>query len=214
MKKYKPIRIVPKSQEEWKFIPGYEGLYMASRNGRIKSIDRIITRHKHGEYLRGGNIMKFYADKDGYYHVKLSKNGIAKDHMVSRLVAFTFIKNEFGKSEINHIDGCKTNNHVENLEWCTRSENQKHAFDTGLQRPTMVGMSGINSPVSKPIIQFINSKDIIEYINIEEAHLKTGISSAHISEVCNKKIHRYTAGGFKWMFKKDYEYVTKKYKNN
>ena len=100
--------------EEWRDIKGYEGAYQVSSYGRIRSRFKILKKQKH---------------KQGYELVGLSKNGITKRYLVHRLVAEAFIKNVDNKPEVNHIDGNKLNNDLSNLEWVTRSENTKKAYD-------------------------------------------------------------------------------------
>jgi len=73
--------------------------------------------------------------KNGYQQYRLFKNGYQRGFLVHRLVAKAFIPNYDNKMEINHIDGDKTNNHVNNLEWSTRSENMKHAYAIGIRIP-------------------------------------------------------------------------------
>lgn len=100
---------------EWKDIVGYEGAYKVSSNGDIYS----MVSHK---------VRKTFFDKSGYPTVKLCKNGSGKNYSVHRLVAEAFIERKLGKNYVNHKDGDKTNNAVDNLEWCTPSENVKHAY--------------------------------------------------------------------------------------
>ena len=107
------------SEEIWRDIAGYEGLYQVSNCGRVKS------------FYRGGRILK-QSLKRGYMFVELYLNTNGKIHIVHRLVAQAFIPNPLNKLEVNHINGIKTDNRVENLEWVTRSENEQHAYDTGL----------------------------------------------------------------------------------
>lgn len=113
-------------QEIWKPIEGYEGLYEVSSLGRIKSLYKYHHRYE--------NILKNKITKDGYYETTLVKNGKPKFIRTHRLVASAFIDNPLNKSEVNHKDGNKLNNSVDNLEWVTSSENQKHAYRTGLQK--------------------------------------------------------------------------------
>ena len=112
----------------WKPIKGYEGLYEVSDKGQVRSLDRI--NHRGTKYK--GRILRNRNTPNGYYAVMLSKNGIEKIYTVHRLVATTFIPNPENKEEINHKDGNKKKNILENLEWVTRSENVKHAYKTGL----------------------------------------------------------------------------------
>ena len=109
--------------EIWKDIEGYNGLYQVSNAGRIRSI------HYSKSKILKQNIIR------NYYYVSLSKCGLAKKLRVSRLVAKAFIDNSFNKQQVNHIDGNKLNNCINNLEWCTASENLKHAFRIGKIKP-------------------------------------------------------------------------------
>ena len=121
-------------EEIWKDIEGYEGLYQVSNWGRVKSLDRFIT-HKNGKkfFLRG-KILKTRPDKDGYRLVSLYLNGKKKDSKVHRLVATAFIVNDdpIKKTQVNHLDESKDNNHVENLEWISQEDNLN--YGTGRER--------------------------------------------------------------------------------
>lgn len=117
--------------EVWKQIaPGYE----VSTLGRVRSCWNGVTR-----------ILSPNLTGHGYLNVSININGKSFFRRVHRLVAQAFISNPEGKREINHINGIKTDNRVENLEWCTRSENMLHAFATGLKS----GMNGEENPFSK-----------------------------------------------------------------
>jgi hypothetical protein len=104
------------------FVPikGYENRYLVSISGEIYSI-------------KTKKLLKQMQTEKGYLVVELWVNYKRKSVKVHRLVAETFIENPFGKKEINHKDGNKSNNHVNNLEWCSRTENMKHAYKTGLR---------------------------------------------------------------------------------
>lgn len=121
--------------EIWKDIAGYEGLYQVSNLGRIKSLERQIFMQRHDGmefwYTRKERI-RIPFDNQGYWNICLNKDKAETTYQVHRLVAETFIANPGNKPCVNHIDGDKKNNKVENLEWVTYSENAKHAVKIGL----------------------------------------------------------------------------------
>lgn len=119
----------------WKPIPGYEGLYEVSNMGEVRSCNRIVT-NCHGKLIEyQSKRIRCHDNTFGYPQVCLCKNGVRKMFTIHRLVAMTFIKNQFNLSEINHRDGDKHNNCMWNLEWCTRQENIVHAYKHGLKKP-------------------------------------------------------------------------------
>ena len=120
-------------QEEWKDIGGYEGFYQVSNLGRIRSVDRTIEcGGKYSRTLKGQLIAQKKAGA-GYPAVGLRRDGHQRTAYVHRLVLGAFCGESEQEQECNHRDGNKTNNHIENLEWVTRSENSYHAHNTGLQ---------------------------------------------------------------------------------
>jgi hypothetical protein len=104
-------------------IIGYEDMYQISINGDV------INKKKN-------TMIKPSVDSRGYYQVHFSKNGKPKKISLHRLLAIQFIPNPLNKTQVNHIDGNKKNNAIDNLEWCTPSENIRHAWDTGLCKMT------------------------------------------------------------------------------
>ena len=113
--------------EIWKAVTGYEGLYEVSSLGNVRSLDRVIRSKHNGTTLRKGRILTpFYEEKKGYYQVALSKDGKEKKQRIHRLVAVAFLDNPFNYTDINHKDEIKTNNKVDNLEWCTREYNNNY----------------------------------------------------------------------------------------
>lgn len=114
--------------EEWKDIPGYEGSYRVSNLGRVKSLSKTITKLRKGKivsYKLKGRVLKTVCTRYGYVEVNLGSRNRHK--LVHRLVAETFLPNPENKPQVNHIDGNKQNNRVENLEWASCSENMYHS---------------------------------------------------------------------------------------
>lgn len=115
-----------------KDIKGYEGLYQISSDGKVYSKDRYV-KGRYSKRLIKGKALKTYLDKSGYERVDLYKNNHVSKCKVHRLVLITFDK-ERKDLDVNHIDGNKLNNSIDNLEWCTRKENIHHAVINGLNK--------------------------------------------------------------------------------
>lgn len=138
----------------------------------------------------------------GYPYVILRKNKQNFTKHVHRIVAEAFIPNPENKTTVNHKDGNKQNNCIENLEWATQSENVLHAYNTLHRQPnrTWLGKFGKDNPKSRVVLQIKNGKTIKEYYGLHEAERKTGISRVSIKLVCQGK--RNTAGHYQWQYKK------------
>jgi hypothetical protein len=173
--------------EIFKDIKGYEGLYQVSNLGNVKSFNQN----------KNGKILTLSISHRGYVMVSLRIN-IQKSFSIHRLVAQAFIQNTENKSEVNHINGIKTDNRVENLEWATRSENQFHAYRTGLKKA--IGKKGENNPRSMPVVQMkLDGAFVANYAGAKEAARHTGIRQSGISKCCNGVIKK--SFGFKWQYK-------------
>lgn len=175
-------------KEIWLPVTGFEDRYFVSNLGRIRSNTiRSVIRKPH-------------ITPNGYTSYRL----IRKDYSYKifsghRLVAIHFIPNPENKPEVNHIDGNKLNNNIENLEWCTSSENQRHAFDNGLQSKGI----GYDNPLSKPIISIFNG--VKENIgSITQASIKIGISRSCIKRSIdgNREIRYGNFKGYQFVFEK------------
>jgi hypothetical protein len=118
--------------EIWKDIEGYEGLYQVSSCGRIKSLARSYKFGPNNEKILKARKSRKGKNGWSYPSVALYKDNIAKFYTIHRLVAIHFIPNLENKPQVNHKDGNKLNNNINNLEWATQSENSQHAWDSGL----------------------------------------------------------------------------------
>lgn len=173
-------------KEIWKDIIGYEGLYQVSNFGRVKSF-------KFGKE----RILKPGTNKYGYLIVILCKNGKVKHFYVHRLVAEAFIPNPHNYPCVNHKDECKTNNNVNNLEWCTYTYNNN--YGTKIER---ISKNRDTSKYFKPILQYtLDGVFVREWKSIAEAG-RNGFNQGHITDCCRgvRKTHK----GFIFKYKEDY----------
>ncbi len=135
--------------EVWKDIVDYEGSYQVSNLGRIKSLYRKVRHKNNSLRTLKERILKPGKTTKGYMQVMLHKDGKGKQSKVHRVVAIAFIKNTESKPQVNHINGIKTDNHVDNLEWCTQSENMVHSIENGLKDyKFMTGENNMNTHLS------------------------------------------------------------------
>jgi hypothetical protein len=115
--------------EIWHPCAGYETHYEVSNLGNVRSVERMVLHEEGGLKRNPSKVLKHGKGKNGYLTVCFSVDAIKSNHSVHRLVARAFIPNESNKPQVNHKDGDKYNNCLENLEWVTQSENMRHAFD-------------------------------------------------------------------------------------
>ncbi len=136
--------------EIWKDIPGFAGKYLASNHGRIRSSEQRVRHCPRGIWMDRvikDRVLKTNSDSNGYKRTTLTIEGSSRQYLVHRLVAMTFIPNPNNLPYVNHIDACKYNNKVDNLEWVTHEGNMAHAASLGLM-PSMSG-PGMDSPAAK-----------------------------------------------------------------
>jgi len=176
-------------EEFWKDIKGYEGFYQLSNFGNIKSVNRCIIRSNGRKQTFKGIKLSPSMSKIGYYVIALQKKGYIKRHYIHRLLAQTFIQNIDNKPYINHINGIKSDNRLENLEWCTHFENMLHSRLIGLNM--VIGQKGENHSQSK-----LTNNQVLEIKN----KLKSGargfelakeynVSQSTICGIKNKRTH-------------------------
>ena len=175
-------------KEIWKQVKGYEGIYEVSTLGKIKNSKRNI-------------IKKPYKDKYGYFLIQLWSNNKSLTTGLHRIIAQAFIPNPQNKPQINHKNGIRDDNRIENLEWCTVSENHKHSFrELGRKgHSNMKGRKGKLHPKSRPVIQkTLDGKIINKYGSVLEAQRYTHIQESSIRSVCYGKYKH--AGGYLWEY--------------
>jgi hypothetical protein len=158
--------------EEWKDIVGYEGLYQVSNTGRVKSLKKCEL------------LMKHQISNCGYCRVSLRKPKSSIKYSIHRLVAEAFLPNPNNLPQVNHIDGNKLNNLVDNLEWNTRSENQKHAYRNRLQI-SLKGEKHNMNKLTQLQVNEIREKYATKKYSQAELSCEYNVSKSHISDIIN-----------------------------
>lgn len=180
-------------KEIWKDIKDYEGLYQISNFGRVKSLPRK-TNNQHSK----GLIMK-QKSVFGYSKIQLRKNKKYKWFFVHRLVAMAFLNNYNENLQVNHKNGIKNDNNVNNLEMVTASENQLHSYRVLKNTPSMKNRFGKDHVRSVKVNQYDKNNTFIKTWNsIIEASKQLNISASCICNNC--KGRRKSAGGYFWKY--------------
>ena len=168
-------------KEIWKSIAGYEGIYEVNNFGKVKRLPQIYHNRKFKE--KALNIC--YNPGTGYEYVSLRKNKHNKNYSVHRLVAQAFIPNPNNYSDVNHKDGNKRNNNVNNLEWCTRSYNLAHAIKIGLVKNQCKICRQVTVKYNEKIIIFDTMKDCAAYFGFKNSWLRNQIRKHGLTFVYN-----------------------------
>ncbi len=177
-------------EDTWKPIEGYEGLYEVSNLGRVRSLDRVVMQPnphdgKMQPVTRRGTFIKQFKANSGYMCVMMSSgNRKYRNNFVHRLVAGAFLPNPHNLPEVNHKDEDKTNNRVDNLEWCERMYNVYYG----------------DRKKARPVIQMdMQYNAIAEYPSTREAARALGLNPHSIASVCRGLFHQ--TGGYRWKYK-------------
>lgn len=180
-------------EEIWKDIEGYEGLYQVSNFGNVRSIPRKGT-YKTVHILKPGKTRK------GYFQVILTKNSIGKPFRIHRLVAKAFIPNLNNLPQVNHKDGNKLNNCVDNLEWCTNEYNMKESWRLGLR--DNIYKKGKENSRSVIINQYnFQGEFVKKWYCVRDIERELNFDNRNICACARHK--RKSAYGFIWRYEND-----------
>lgn len=182
-------------EEIWKDIEGYEGYYQVSNFGRVKCLDTIVKCKSGFVRLKKTKIMKPHITKKGYLQNPLTNESKQKWFLTHRLVAEAFIPNPHNFPCVNHKDEDKTNNNVDNLEWCDHKYNDNYGTRNKRLKEKIKNVP----KKSKPVLQYdLEGNFIKEWKNVSECG-RNGYYQNSISLCCNgkQKTHR----GYKWRYK-------------
>lgn len=176
----------------WYPLKGYENIYEINKQGDIRRIGFPNKKQHNTFYNKVPFVITSRHDKDGYLRVTLFDGDKKLMKYVHRLVCETFLENNNNLPQVNHKNGIKDDNRLENLEWCSRSENIQHRIHT-------LGVKLTNNKKSKKVGQFTKDGILVKtYPSAKQAKRDTGFSQGHISEVCRGELSSYK--GFIWKY--------------
>lgn len=181
-----------------KEIIGYEGLYLIDSLGNVVSLPKIQGRRLHNKY----KVLTQKINGCGYVEVTLCKDGEMKSFLLHRLLAIHFLDNENNLPQVNHKNGIKTDNRLENLEWVTASENTKHAYDNNLgnfRNNADENLRKINEKTAYKKVYFYKDSEEHVFNSVKEASETLGLNKDNITRAIrkNQKVGGYIVKGEK-----------------
>lgn len=186
-------------REVWTIAFGMSDSFQVSSEGRLRSLDRVVYHSRLGSQFVAGRIMACGLDTKGYPRVMLHYMGSVKSWAIHRLVMASFVpRDDWKEMQVNHKDGVRNNNSLNNLEWCTNSENRAHSYRV-LKRPNpQLGKKGPLNSQSKPVIGVnLITGERREYPSLSYTE-KDGFKPKGVSACLNKK--RRSHKGWEWEF--------------
>ena len=183
-----------KTEEVWKDISSYSGIYQVSNFGRVRSVQRVDTNNR----THKGRLLKPMKRPNGYYCVHLSKGNVGEWKSVHRLVASAFVPVVNGCDIVNHLDNNPANNCADNLEWTTYKGNMQHATKQGRMRHQPENLKKAIAARKKAVVAY-NEYETIYFPSMKDAE-KLGFNHRHISNCCNKKYGYKTHKGYEWRY--------------
>ena len=189
------VEEVEKIEEVWADIPEYQDLYMVSNLGNVKRLEHFDQNgHCYTERL-----LKAAKSSNGYTHVHLSKNGVAKWHSIHRLVAAAFVEKPDGCDIVNHLDNNPQNNNADNLEWTTYKGNMQHAARQGRMKGNPENLKRAQEAHKRAVIAFKDGQEWY-FASQAEAGQALGVCRKHIAGACRKEYGYKTVGGYEWQY--------------
>lgn len=173
--------------EIWKDVPSFQGVLIASNFGNIKRLPRYRKSKNGSLVFMKEKFVKLSLSSYGYYRFCISIDNIKYDLLSHRIIAEAFIPNIENKPQINHLNGIKTDNRPENLEWCTINENIQHAHITGLAANQLKGK---DNKLSKQLYQYDLSGNLIKvWTGIREVCRVLKIDRSNMSRHLNGTVN-------------------------
>lgn len=182
-----------------KNLVGYEGLYLIDSLGNIVS----CPRQQGSRFVNQYKILGTKINRLGYKEVALSKDGKTKTVLLHRLIAMHFVENPYGLPCVNHKNGIKSDNRIENLEWCTRSQNTKHAYENnlgGFREYANAGIRKMNQDTQYVVVRLISpSGEELQFGSTSEAAEYVGTDKDEVTRAIrkNQRVKGYRAYGLK-----------------